>query len=477
MARSKRSIESEALQVLHYAGVMKEDSVLVALSGGVDSVVLTAVLRKLQKKKYFKRLAIAHLNHTLRGTDAEKDAAFVERYAKQLGIDYFGERVDVRGFAKKNKLGIEEAGRELRYDFFERICKRDHFGFVVTAHHADDRIETILMNIARGTGLRGLAGIPKMRVLTDDIRIIRPLLEVPRDEIISFAKKNKLRWREDTSNTSDEYTRNRIRKYVVPALKKSVHGHDLYPAVSHLVKSVEDAESFIAYEASKVRSRALVKSTHPFFKNLPRREFKLNVLENVPSVVVRELLVREFEALVAYPVSISSDQWKNMVAVISQSGPRTLQLSKQLFLSHNKNILTLESSLPVKELHEAIMIGRSVETAIGNISLSRTKRNVVSRNANICMLSSVLFESHGLIVRNWKPADRIRPFGMNGTRLVSDLLSESGVKTEALKRRFPLVVLADSPNTVIWIPGIRASERCRIGSTFETGLVLRRKPI
>ncbi|MCB0507514.1 MAG: tRNA lysidine(34) synthetase TilS [Bacteroidetes bacterium] len=184
--------------------------VLVACSGGVDSMVLCSILYKLNYK-----FAIAHCNFQLRAKDSDGDAMFVEDFAKQNKIQFFSTTFDTISFKKDKQISTQMAARELRYQWFEKIRKENHFHKIVTAHHLNDQIETILLNFTKGTGLQGLTGMqPKNGY------IVRPMLNISKQAILQFAQENKIPYREDASNASDYYQRNKIRLHVVPKLEE-----------------------------------------------------------------------------------------------------------------------------------------------------------------------------------------------------------------------------------------------------------------
>jgi tRNA(Ile)-lysidine synthase len=188
----------------------KEDKLLVAVSGGVDSMVLCDVLFKLNYK-----ISIAHCNFQLRGDESDGDELFVENYAKEIGINCHKKRFNTEGYAKENKVGSQEAARDLRYQWFEELTQLFDYQWIITAHHATDNIETVLFNFSHGTGLRGMKGI-----LPKNGKIVRPLLWAKKAEIKAFAEKENIAFRDDSSNFTEKYTRNYIRFKILPEFKR-----------------------------------------------------------------------------------------------------------------------------------------------------------------------------------------------------------------------------------------------------------------
>ncbi|MCK5815335.1 MAG: tRNA lysidine(34) synthetase TilS, partial [Flavobacteriaceae bacterium] len=183
---------------------------LVTVSGGIDSVVLVHLLHQLKFD-----ISIAHCNFKLREADSDLDEQFVKKLASDLKLDFYKISFETEVYAKKNKCSIQMAARELRYDWFEEIRQKNNLDYVLTAHHKDDVLETFLINLSRGTGLEGLIGIPSKNGY-----IVRPMLPFSREDINSFAKENTIEWREDKSNASTKYLRNKIRHDLVPILKE-----------------------------------------------------------------------------------------------------------------------------------------------------------------------------------------------------------------------------------------------------------------
>jgi len=236
----------------------KKYPAIVGVSGGVDSVVLFNLLQRAG----FAKVVVAHFHHGLRGKDADRDAEFVRELAKGADAKFVLGRGKTRERAKRNKESIEEAARALRREFFAHAAKKNAARIVFLAHQAGDAAETMLFHLARGGGRRGLGSLRAEADLTEDIVIVRPLLAFTRPEIEAYAKTRKLRWREDESNRSDEFTRNRMRRGVLPALQRAV-GHDPVPVMARAgeILSAEDEwmESLVADDAraTQLEVRAL----------------------------------------------------------------------------------------------------------------------------------------------------------------------------------------------------------------------------
>ncbi len=217
---------------------LDEKKLLIACSGGLDSVVLSYLLKELGFT-----IALAHCNFLLRENESDEDENFVKLLADKLSIPVFTKQFNTKSFAKEQKLSTQMAARKLRYDWFEALRIEQHYDYILTAHHADDDLETFLINLTRGSGLRGFTGIPAA-----NDTIIRPLLNCTRDEIVAYAIKKDITWREDSSNTKTDYLRNKLRLDVIPKLKESTTGNLLQQfkkTQSHLLESRQLLEDYM----------------------------------------------------------------------------------------------------------------------------------------------------------------------------------------------------------------------------------------
>ena len=257
--------------------------VLCCVSGGADSMALLHVLYSLQADMGFSLWA-AHYNHLLRGEDSAEDAQLVAQYCRALEIPLTMCEGDVAAEAKKRGTGLEETGRQMRYAFFEDCAKSFSASRIVTAHHADDNLETLLLNLTRGAGLRGLSGIPPVRG-----QIVRPMLGVTREAVLDYVRANEIPYREDKSNADTRFARNRLRHEVLPILR------DLNPQVSQLsagtLRSLRDDQNYL-----EARSYELYRKAHKAEEGLV---IATEVLSNVPKALSVRAIQRILEDIEA----------------------------------------------------------------------------------------------------------------------------------------------------------------------------------
>ncbi len=238
------------------------DSIVVGVSGGPDSITLLDILIKLQKQIKF-NIVVAHINHMIR-REAEDDEKYVEKYCKNKNIPFYAKQAKVEEIAKNQKIGTEEAGRNLRYEFFNEILEKTKSNKIATAHTKNDNVETVLMNIIRGSGTKGLKGIELIR----DNKYIRPLLEITRTEIEEYCKKNNLEPRIDTSNMENIYTRNKIRNLLIPYIQKEFN--------PNIIETID-------------RLSCISKEENKYFENITKKTYKEILVKETKNEIVLDL--------------------------------------------------------------------------------------------------------------------------------------------------------------------------------------------
>ncbi|MES2133694.1 MAG: tRNA lysidine(34) synthetase TilS [Bacteroidota bacterium] len=412
----------------------KADTLLVAFSGGVDSVVLADLLHKAGY-----HFELAHCNFQLRGNEANKDTTFCETYANTLQVKLHVQYFDTKTYAAKHKLSIQMAARELRYNWFKSLVQEFGFTYVLTAHHASDNTETLLVNLVRGTGIKGLQGIPEKQ---NDI--IRPLLFATKDDIRAYAVKHSLHYREDSSNQEVKYTRNFIRHEVVPKLKT------LNPA---LEETIYTSVQFFKQSAEIVKAFADIK-----FKEICKEEHQqlfidIKLLLNEAQ---KETLL--FEWLYSKDFKHSQIQQLSEVLVsCKQSGKQFSSTSHQLVVDrkyiivkalqkeHTETSFTIRSFSDIAHLPIQLSFEEILEPTFSN-----NKQEIT------IAYSESLFP---LTLRKWKQGDKFKPFGMDGFKKLSDFFKDQ--KLSLFEKE--AVWILENKEHIIWIVGYRMDNRCRIG--------------
>lgn len=403
---------------------LKDKKLLLAVSGGIDSMVLLDLFYKLRFE-----ICVVHCNFQLRGKESDADEMLVRETCQDKYIPYFIESFDTLEFAKKNKLSIQLAARKLRYDWFQELLSLG-FDYVLTAHHLNDNVETFLINYTRGTGLEGLTGIP-----AKNGSIIRPLLPFSRDEIENYAKENIIQWREDSSNASDKYFRNKLRHNIVPTLKELNTG--FLDSFQNTLHHLQQAESLVN-DASKLVFEKVVKE-------------KGNQLE----IHLKPLL--EFQNYKAYLFqwlkSYGFSAWNDIYDLVNaQSGKQVFSETHVLLKDREKLILSERNSINKSE----VFIIESIESKV-NIPL----KLIFSRfsggknmNANCIFVDEVKIK-FPLTIRKWQEGDYFYPAGMNGKKKLSKYFKDEKYSLLDKENQWLLC----SEDQIIWVIGKRADQR------------------
>lgn len=390
--------------------------ITVALSGGADSMCLLHSLISL-KEELGVSISAVHINHLIRGEEAKRDENFVKKVCCELGIELISAKIDVPKLAREEKLSIELAARNARYDFFEKNCK----GLIATAHNANDNLETVLLNIARGTSLKGLCGIPLKRD-----NFIRPLLYCTREEIEEYCMANNISFVTDSTNLENDYTRNRIRHNIIPVLKEINKSVELN--CINMCEALREDYEFIEDKAEE------------YFQN----NFNSNVLiiENFDKldVSVKKCVIAKFVAAVNSNIELSSLHIERLLDAIEKNikislpcGFSAICDGKRILLTNASNDKDIEFSVNIKEEYF-----EKVNSLFSNNLLDCDK---------IC---------GNLIVRTRDTGDKMRPIKRGITKTLKQLFTEHKVP---MGERKNLPVLADDIG-VVYVYGIGVAERC-----------------
>jgi len=408
---------------------LKGKKMLIAVSGGIDSVVLTHLLQTLNFK-----IGLAHCNFQLRNLERDKDEAFVKTLAQQLNIDFFTTHFKTETYAKKKGVSTQMAARDLRYAWFQEILSQTDFDYIATAHHADDSLETFLLNFTRGTGLEGLLGIPKQ-----NNKIIRPLLPFSRNQIEVFAKKQHINWREDASNALEKYKRNKIRHQIVPTLKAMNPSllNSFLKTVSHL----QDSQSLVNDAVTNVKKEVLLKTDDGF---------KIDILKLKEYTNFKTYL---FEILKPYNFS----SWKDLYVLIDAQSGKYIESSTHRLVKNRDVLLLSIKNNKASFLISILEKDTQIVFPFGELRLEKNI-NTIENSKNTAYLDKDLLK-FPLHVRIWQKGDYFYPLGMHGKKKLSKFLKD---EKKSLLEKEKTWLLCNADNTIIWIGGKRQDNRFKV---------------
>jgi len=479
------------------------DAVLVAVSGGPDSVALLYSLSRVSPK-YALTLGVAHVNHCLRMDEADHDAEFVAHLATILNLPYYYKRADTVRYQRLHKLSLEEAARDVRYDFLEDVARQNRYNKIAVAHTSDDNVESVLMYILRGTGSAGLGGIrPQRDSRCGKIKIVRPLIETTESEILNFLVKNGLNFMVDSTNADDSFLRNRIRNHLVPVLENGYN-----PKMTKVIRRlaavmraeeewIDDLTGVLFEQVANDISAALTILSVPKLAKLhiaARRRVVRMAIKKVKGGL-RKIAFCHVEAAM------------DLIEGCSTSG--SLDLPDRIRIERNDNVLvffkakqalrnlpsgsqgpdlvtfhyevpeperilsgisaSLNSNLTHRQSHEVKSIIISIEETGDQLKfcvMARQKIDaIIHFEPNIAFfdLDALKFP---LVIRNFQNGDRFRPLGMNGLQKVKKYFINNKVE-RARRNRCPLLL---SQGNLVWVAGHRMDEAYKVTPLTQTML-------
>lgn len=417
---------------------LHESKLLIAISGGMDSVVLAHLCKQSQLN-----IAFAHCNFNLRGDESDGDEDFVLQLAEDLDLEVFVESFDTNAYAEEHKKSIQMAARELRYHWFAELAEQLGFDYMLTAHHADDNLETFLINLTRGTGLEGLTGIPEVNGI-----FIRPLLPFSRDDIEAYAKENRITWRDDSSNASTKYLRNKLRHDVIPILKEM--NPSLLQSFENTINNLQESHDIVEESIDEFLQKAL-DITDENIAKFKISEFKK---KNNPKAYLFEVF-KDF----------GFTEWNDVLNLLdAQSG-------KQLFSDHWRLIKDREYLL-LSEIHtegfQNITISetdKKVEMPFGVLHFDDVETILETSKQTIYVDKAKL--KFPLTVRKWQEGDVFFPLGMSGKKKLSKYFKDE--KLSLLDKEETWILC--SGEDIVWVIGKRADNRFKV--TENTNYILK----
>lgn len=417
----------------HFADIASK-KILLAVSGGIDSMVLADLFRK---SKF--DFALIHCNFKLRNTESDLDQQFVQSYSLEHNIPFYTTSFDTAAFAKDFKLSTQLAARKLRYEYFYEVLQKENFDFIATAHHLNDTIETFFINLSRGTGINGLIGIP----MQND-QVIRPLLPFSRDEIENYASENSIQWREDASNASDNYLRNKIRHHLTPILREI--NPSFGNSFQQTIQNLKQSQSLVD-DATRIVYKKVVEDEADFKKiNIA----ELRQLPNYQAYLYQWLQPLGFTA------------WDDIYALAEAETGKQI-FSEKYHLLKNRNYLIIAPK--TSQSDETFVIAKGTSEVNFHIKLlfCKVSQPFYSTNKTIFVDDEKL--TYPLMLRRWKTGDIFYPLGMNGkSKKVSKFFKDEKLSSIEKENTWLLC----SKNEIIWITGLRADERFKISKTTKT---------
>ena len=404
------------------------DRIVVGFSGGPDSVFLVEMLLKLREKIDFD-IVLVHVNHLLRGEEAQRDEDFSINYGKSKGLKVFARKINITSLGKEKGLSLEEAGREARYNFYKEVLEKSNSNKIALAHNKDDQIETFMFRLTRGTGLSGLEGIATKRD-----RYIRPISEIYKSEIVNYLDENNISYCIDSTNLENEFTRNSIRIDLIPFIEKR-YNPKFKDKIFSLIEEIRDINIFIEKEIE---------------------QFSYNETINIESILkfpksIRGKILSKY--LYKYGLEVNRKKISLIESILEKGGSQEISLDSQYILKKEYNILKIQKINLIKNNIEEVTFTIPNKIKYGDYIIEAEYVERGEQNKNCFYTNLKLGDT--LIVRGRKDGDKIIPTGMKGERKLKEIFINEKIGKEK-RDSIPLIVHNDN---IVWIAGVRGNEK------------------
>jgi tRNA(Ile)-lysidine synthase len=446
--------------------VQNGDALLVAVSGGADSVALAYILLELAPK-YSLRLAIAHLNHCLRQSESDRDETFVAALAEQLELPFYVGREDVRRYQERHRLSPEEAARQVRYGFYDAIATKYGYRKIALGHHGDDNAELVLMNLLRGSGPLGLSGISPVR----DNKIVRPLINLRRSEIMDYVAAKNLDYVTDSSNWDLKYYRNKIRARLMPELE-SEYNPKLIDSLNRLTAIMGAEEEWLEDLIHPIYQKAII------FKEKNKLELSIQELNQQP-IAVRRRIIRKAIRWAKGDLRRIAFAHVASVCQLAKIGPTSgiLDLPDRIRIRRDRNVLTISKEgtnlrrldggpfFPATRGYDYSLSGpgkifiEEAQAHISFIEIPKAQSLDLQPSGHRIAFFDMNKIRFPLVIRNFRPGDRFWPLGSNGNQKLKKFFIDHKV-SRIERAKCPIVL---SRNKIIWVAGHRLDNAVRIG--------------
>lgn len=422
--------------LIHAFPSIQGKKVLVAVSGGIDSMVLLRLFQMVGVQ-----ITVLHYNFQLRDLESEEDEKFISDYCTAHSLPFFCKKTATQQYALDHKLSIQLAARQLRYEWFYEQLASLQYDFIATAHHLDDSVETFLINLTRGTGLKGLLGIP-----AQNDKIIRPLLPFSRDEIHQFANENQISWREDASNKTTKYLRNKFRHELIPTLKEIQP--DFLSNFQQTIQNLQDSQSILEDAIQYFKEKVILEKGDAMYFDCD----KMLQFSNYSNYLYQILSPYGFSA------------WEDIFTLVTKQSGKLILSENFVLLKdrdclelHPKNNQTFES-YTVESKNEIVKIPL-------NISFCNTD-HILYPTPNCIFVDEDTLQ-FPLVIRKWAEGDFFYPYGMVGKKKVSKFFKDEKLSLIDKQKTWLLC----SKDQIVWVMGMRMDDRCKV--TNETQTILK----
>lgn len=404
------------------------DRIVVGFSGGPDSVFLVEMLLKLREKIDFD-IVLVHINHLLRGEEAQRDEDFSINYGKSKGLKVFARKINITSLGKEKGLSLEEAGREARYSFYKEVLEKSNSNKIALAHNKDDQIETFMFRLTRGTGLSGLEGIATKRD-----RYIRPISEIYKSEIVNYLDENNISYCIDSTNLENEFTRNSIRIDLIPFIEKR-YNPKFKDKIFSLIEEIRDINIFIEKEIE---------------------QFSYDETINIKSILkfpksIRGKILSKY--LYKYGLEVNRKKISLIESILEKGGSQEISLDSQYILKKEYNILKIQKINLIKNNIEEVTFTIPNKIKYGDYIIEAEYVERGEQNKNCFYTNLKLGDT--LIVRGRKDGDKIIPTGMKGEKKLKEIFINEKIGKEK-RDSIPLIVHNDN---IVWIAGVRGNEK------------------
>lgn len=438
--------------------INKGDNIVVGVSGGPDSIALLFILEELQEIIKF-NLFVAHINHGIRGEEADKDEHYVKNVCEKLNIPFYSKKVNMDKYAKKHRLSSEEAGRVIRYKFFRELLSKNGGGKIAVAHNKNDQAETLILRIVRGTGIDGLKG---MEYKKNDV--IRPLLDIDRSEIEKFCQDNCLDARIDKTNLETIYGRNKVRLELIPYIEKNFN-EGIIDTLVRTSKIMQLESNFLKKHAKKIYGQILIKKDKNSIK-LNNKEF-LKIHDGMKSRVLRnsiENLIGHIKGVeekhIASIIELSFNENTGKEIHIGNNIRVKISYDYLIIENGNKKIKTIDTRKKVNI--DGVTNIKELKMTLKTELIDRKKFNFNTKDRFIKYFDYDKIRGD-LFIRNRKSGDKFTPLGMKGTKKIKDFFIDEKIPREE-RNKIPFIV---DEEEITWVVGYRINEKYKITEKTE----------